>query len=545
MPSASAAERRIAAIELPELLCELAEAELGLLRRLSGKERERRPLGVVLSEDPLEATAVLEAVNAPAARFGVRAGQTIAEACVLVAHLVAHPLKPARVQATLGRIAEAALAYGASVGIEAPSTVWVDISGAAHLVGGEAALAEELARTVRELGHAGRVAIASGPRLAQAFARFGPSPVQVVPSKDGARAMGELPVAALPVSMEIASWFSRLGIISVADLAQLPRAASAARLGDRASEILDLAEGRDATPLVAYRLPTVPEEDSSWEEGVSGSEPLLFVLRGLAARLSARLAGRGEAAQRLELVVEHDRSIARLRGAAPETTLRFELASPLWREAELVRVVAARLERTELSAPSIGLRLSAPAVIRALGRQLDLSRVSGGLTGTPGVESLPVLLAELSSDIGKERVGVLTLADSHRPEARSQLSPAPGAPLPRRTNKKTKKKRAAQLPLSRVRPAGSEGEAPTRLLPEPLQLSVGLRRGATLRIEHRLFTIERVRFVERLEAVEWWTGAPVSRDYLRITLGGVEGVIDALVYVDRVNGKRYLHAIAD
>ena len=68
----------------------------------------------------------------------------------------------------------------------------------------------------------------------QAFARFGPSPVQVVPSKDGARAMGELPVAALPVSMEIASWFSRLGIISVADLAQLPRAASAARQAMRA-----------------------------------------------------------------------------------------------------------------------------------------------------------------------------------------------------------------------------------------------------------------------------------------------------------------------
>jgi hypothetical protein len=87
--------------------------------------------------------------------------------------------------------------------------------------------------------------------------------------------------------------------------------------------------------------------------------------------------------------------------------------------------------------------------------------------------------------------------------------------------------------------------APTRFLPKPIAIDAALRIGATLRIDHRLYTIDRVRFVERLEAVEWWTAAPVARDYLRLWLSGREGGLEALVYVDRDSGKRFLHALCD
>jgi hypothetical protein len=296
----------------------------------------------------------------------------------------------------------------------------------------------------------------------------------------------------------------------------------------------------------------------SFEHGVSGSEPLLFALRGLAARLSARLSGRGEAAESLVLTVEHDRSMARLRGATPTTKLRFSLAAPLHREDDIRRIVFTRLERVRLPAPSVGLVLSAPVLVSAVQRQLELGEA---LLGSPGaLDELPLVLAELRSDIGEERVGVLRTLDAHRLEAQSTLEPFDGVverPIRgRRRSPRSPKgsRRRAETPLvvhvsgasSGELASGQEGEAPfTRLLPEPVPLEAALRVGATVAIERRLFSIERLRFEQRLFAVEWWTRAPVERDYVRLWLRGQSGVVEALAYIDRESNKRYLQAVAD
>jgi len=528
----------------------------------------------------------------------VRDGQSIAEASALCGHLVVRAVSQPSVEHALGRVAEAALAFGATVSIEAPDTVWVDISGAAHLFGGEEALAVELVSRVRTLGHAARVAIASGPQLAQAFARWGQRSLAerlgergtlVVPDAQSAELAAELPVAALPLDTERASWLVRLGVLTLGDLAALPRAAAASRLGAQAGVVLDLCAGRDPTPLVAYEPPAVLTEETTWDEPVDGVQPLLFVLRGLVSRISARLSGRGQAAQVVELVLHYDRSIARLRGAEPTLRLRFDLAAPLWREAELSRVIAARLERTGLDAPTLGLGLDVPSLVRAVARQLDLSRVAGGvLAGSRGLETLPVLLAELVADLGKGRVGVLRLVDSHRPESKSRLGsalsalrgksrkaagrkgnapglrkgagrtqPGTGAGAPRPSPQLAERAGQAGAPrpspqlaeragqAGAPRPSPQPRRAPTRLLSAPVPLSAPLRAGAVLTLDQRLYTIERVAFEQRLSSVEWWTRAPVDRDYLRLWLESPEGGIEALVYVDRESGRRYLHAVVD
>src|SRR5450432_2639143 len=99
--------RRVLALVLPDLFCELAEERLlwGLQR--ASKSLKARPLGVVLvagtepkkratpsgsevevEQKQLDATAKLSAVNTSARRYGVREGQSIAEACALVSSLV-------------------------------------------------------------------------------------------------------------------------------------------------------------------------------------------------------------------------------------------------------------------------------------------------------------------------------------------------------------------------------------------------------------------------------------------------------------------------
>lgn len=571
--------RRILALILPDLLVELA-----LRHRLPGPGEGPKPLAVVLvdeaekpaaqqlslsvagaplrPEPELSAAELLSAVNREAERFGVRARQTIAEASALVSQLVIAKVKRVEVERALGSLAEVALGYGASVALATPDTVWVDITGAAHLFGGEEALAEELAERVRELGHRVKIAISVGPGLAQAFARWSvaggssgkaaASPTCVVSPSRTALAAAELPIQALPLSADNLGYLTRLGLLTLGDLSRQPRASLAPRLGKEASRVLELCAGQDNAPLVIYQPPRTLSEESSWDDAVTGTEPLGFVLRGLAARISARLTARGEAAETLDVTLLHDPVIARFRGVPGQTVLSFKLAQPLHREAELRRIVASRLERLKLGAPTLGMQLSVPRLAPLVQRQLSLAELLVGDTSS-GEEDLPVVLAELAADIGEEQVGILSLVDAHRPEAQSAL----GAAIPAGTRAKRKGTRragtrgeaahaSAKSSLRKTEPAiwARLPSPPTRLLPKPVELSSVLSAGSTLLLGHTLYTIEQLRFEKRLEAVEWWS-KPVARDYLRLWLSSDSGGLEALVYVDRYTGRRFLQAVAD
>jgi protein ImuB len=579
--------RRVAAIVLPQLACELVrqrgvisaggKAPLAVIlgegaRRAPGSGAAGGSMGGDAAQGADLSTAVIDLVDDEARRYGVRPGQRVVEAAALVAHLAVHRVTFGEVDAALGRVAEVALGLGATAAIRlgatiAPEdrspwgkgpfdTVWLDITGAAHLVGGEEALCDELGERVAALGHRARIAIADGPRLAQALARWSlpgagpaaePARHPIAPPGEGARALALLPVQALPLDPEVASFLVRLGLLRVGDVARLPRAAAAARLGARATEVVALMAGHDPAPLVPFEPPRLLEEEARFDDPVESAESLLFVLRGMTSRVSARLAARGEACGRLEVEIAYDRSIARLRseGAAAgeaeaaeleEGALRFhiDLPAPLTEGGDLLRPLKARLERTELLAPAVGLRLVASGIAPARRVQLDLSR-----DRTVDPDTLPTLLAELSAEIGADRVGVLEIVDAHRPEARSRLVPVEQAERGR-----------GWAPDFITAP--TPFEEPARLLPRPIPLGrVG--RGAIVAIDRHMYAIERMRFVMRLDGVEWWTAQPASRDYVRAWLasgspGGKpprEGASpsssgEAWIYVDRATGEAFL-----
>lgn len=594
--------RRIVALVLPELLLEVVA---------SVSSRLRGPWGVVMidpadpsfrEDEPLRPTATLSAVNAAARRYGVRAGQTIAEARAFIAGFEVETVSPVTVERALAVVAEVALGFGATVSLRVPDTVWVDVSGSAHLFGGEEALAEELLERVRALGHAVRGAIAGGPELARAVARWAPplgsgKGARSVPAEGTAQAVEELPVVSLPLSPECLSFLTRLGVLTLGELARLPRSTLTTRLAGEVGRALDLATGVDRTLLVPYQLPDTVVEEVGFEHGVDGSEPLLFALRGISARLAARLAGRGMAAEKLVLTLTHDRPIARLRGAQETTELRFSLSSPLAREDEIRRAVSSRLERTRLPAPTLGVRLEAPVVVPLVARQLELGQALS--SGVDVDKELPLVIEEIAADVGNARVGVLDILDAHRLEARSVLAPALPEPAGIRRSARGGARRAsgrsARTKGSRTAGAakanetgGSEAAADTasglrvlrgpgprsatpiavhvsgaplavvegtsdlemrapltRLLAAPVRFEGALRVGATVAFERSLYTIEALRFEQRLHAVEWWNGAPITRDYIRLWLRAADGVIEAVVYVDRTDGKRYLQAVAD
>ncbi len=661
--------RRIVALYLPELLCELARGidgrdgyhgpSLASSRRTSPQEpgpsglgargaRSRpgrapragraRPFAVVLREDPaassatgeativrscrgqgaespgppggatssdgmtadaLLPTARIAAVSAAARRLGITEGQTITEARAVVAGLEVFRVSRSRVRAALAAVAEVALGFGITTAIEPPflvegaesagDTVWVDVTGTEGLFGGERQLLVELVSAVGELGHAVRPGVAEGPLLARAVARWGVGARHEVGVVATPALVATLPVVALPLDLERAAWLNKLGVHTLGELGALPRAALTSRLAapargtDRPGVggapqpridvrlLLELCRGRDSTPLVPYRPPRVLSEEVSFEEPVPGVEPLQFALRGLATRLSARLAGRGEAALALAVTLWLDASVARLNGAAPGSALEIGLAAPLWREHDLYRVLVARLERLKLPAPTVRLRIDVTSVTERATRQLELARMSGeGLAGARDEDALPVLLAEIAGDIGSDRVGVLCCADSHRPEAQTLLVPPGAARGERARGRRGRRVGPAPRAVEAARAPGADAgvprigggrrvRAPVRLFAHPVPFTAALRPESAIFLGGRAYTIARIDFERRLEAVEWWSHRPTSRDYYRLLLlgepargeagergaRGETSVLEVLVYVDRQTGERCLQGIFD
>jgi protein ImuB len=210
--------------------------------------------------------------------------------------------------------------------------------------------------------------------------------------------------------------FRRWGLRTLGDLAALPAADLAARLGADGPRLQALARGEDAGPLV----PLVPDErfetTLALEWPIDGLEPLSFVLGRLADPLAAHLDRRGRAAS--VLYVD-------LRLVTREVwQRRLELPSPI-KDARTFRTLA--LLDLESHPP--------PAAIDAVTLRVDPTpapTLQHSLLerARPAPEKVSTLVARLSALMGERRVGSPVLLDSHRPDAFQMAGFAPAPPAP-------------------------------------------------------------------------------------------------------------------
>jgi protein ImuB len=492
---------RFAAIALPCLRIEL-----------SGGEGARgiviaRPGGTVQRDTDLLGATRLDAVSMEARELGIRPGDTIAAARAKGNALRVRVVAETLVEETLGRLAELGLAFGAASSFDIQTDmVWIDVTGCAHLYGGERPLAERLRARVIELGHACRIAIADGPRVAQAVARHAPIVRQgpfVVGAGKNAAAMRVLPVAALPLDEATVRWLRGLGMETVGDLQTLPPGALAGRLDERTADVMALIRGDDATPLTAYRPPPVLEERVELEYGVESTDALLFVAKSLCDRMAARLEGRAMGALKVELELELDRAMLR-EGGAPKDTVTVVISSPLVKATDLFAVLRARIESYVVSAPALAMTLRVPEVGRIDPRALHLFEP---LVTTD--RTLSRLAAELSAELGSANVGVFELVDSWVPEERSPLVPY------------GKKSAKATAPLI------DETPEPTRFLAAPRELTSPPPKLAT---------------TARLDTLEWWRGDSVCNR--ETAIAWVDGAL-AWIEIDKDSGQTWLRGWVD
>jgi protein ImuB len=395
---------RIACLLVPDLL---VAAELRAHPELRGQ-----PLVVASGPDP---RAEVVAVSTEAARAGVRTLCSVAQARSLCAHLHVRSASPALESAARSTLRDVALSASPRIE-EAPrasglhpgeAAVFLDARGIGRIFGGEAGFAGALVVRAERLGLPAVVAIAGSRGVALVAARSlalaGSGGVEVVPPGADRGFLAPLPLDLLAPDADLAAALGRLGVRRLGELAGLPTAALATRLGPGALELQALARGEAREP------PLVPVRDGRLEEAcdlefpVESLEPLAFVLRGILSRLLARLEVRGLACGDLSL------SLGLLGGGCDER--RLGLAAPTLDLRTLLRLVLLSVEERPPPAPveRIAVALSGRAARRD---QLDLFRPAG-----PAPAHLERLLAELEVLCGRGRVGAPRVLDDWRPDA--------------------------------------------------------------------------------------------------------------------------------
>ncbi|MEX1108083.1 MAG: DNA polymerase Y family protein, partial [Dongiaceae bacterium] len=204
--------------------------------------------------------ALVAMADARAGGAGILPGMTLADARALLPDLIVRPADPAGDAAMLAKLADWCGRYTPWTASEGEEGIWLDITGCAHLAGGEAALLTDLVFHLEKFGFATQAGCADTPGAAWAAARFlaaaqrpASGGIAILPAGGQRVALAPLPVAALRIGAADAAELDRLGLRRIDDLYPLPRAALARRFGESVGRRLDQALGRCDEPLSPRR----------------------------------------------------------------------------------------------------------------------------------------------------------------------------------------------------------------------------------------------------------------------------------------------------
>jgi protein ImuB len=201
-------------------------------------------------------------LNAAAEVLGLATGDLLADARAKAEFLQVRDADPAADDAALRRLALWATRYTPTASPwdedNGADGFFLDITGAAHLFGGEEKLLADLAARLRKnFGLPARLAVADTPGAAWALSRFHKTPSFVLPCGQEAAALAPLPIAALRLAPETRATLRRLGFKTVGSLLDKPRAPFAARFPTELLRRVDQALGRIDEPLVPVVAPPV------------------------------------------------------------------------------------------------------------------------------------------------------------------------------------------------------------------------------------------------------------------------------------------------
>jgi len=458
------------------------------MERLRGSARPpRKPAVLALS---VGTRRVISAVNASAEAQGILPGLVLADARAQLPNLVVSAADPGGDAASLLRLAHWCGRYSPWTAPQGADCIALDITGCAHLLGGEDGLAAELGERLARQGLTARIGIADTLGAAWAVAHGAASAFTNIPPGGNEPVLSPLSIRTLRIDEKMRRGLERLGVRRIGELYALPRASLMARFAPDLIERLDEALGRSGESLSPLAPPPVRWARRRFPDPIATPEDIAAATQFLLGELCRHLTEEGLGARLLTLTT--------YRVDGESASVAIGTARPVREPKALWRLFEQRLEKIE---PGLGIEdmvLVAKSAEPLAAEQLGLASWSVGVAE----EDLAALVDRLANRLGKGTVGRFIPRESHVPERASRLV-------------------EVFAPKSKV--AWDHDKArPIRLLarPEPIDAVAPVPDDPPLlfrwrRVAHR---VRRADGPERIGG-EWWRGpieAKLLRDYYRV-----------------------------
>jgi protein ImuB len=482
--------RRFLSLWLPRLATDRA-------RRLGGVDEAAALVAVA----KIDNTQRLVCVDDKAARLGLSAGLSLADARARFPALIAVEAEPLEEARLLERLCDWCSRYTPLAALDGRDGLMLDISGISHLFGGEAALIEDCRARLSGQGITVAIGAASNPRAASALARFSREKIAPEPLSDKAFAklFHDLPLAALGLDEKTVADMARAGLRRIGDIALRPRAPITARFGSAPIARLDALKGLER-PSIAPRFPP-PDfcAERRFASPIQTIEAIEAQLRKLADDLVVLLERQAKGSRRIEL------NLYRVDGHVRR--ILIGASRPLNEARAMVRLIAEKLASPDEDAIDAGygvdlMRLACLKAEPLAPSEAELERAHEA----ERANALAELLDRLAARLGARAVTRRELIDAHLPDEAEAATPA-------------------TLGRARTRGEGPEtiaAGAPARPLrlfarPEPIEALAEVPDGPPLRFRWRrvLHNVVAIEGPERIAAPWWRREAMPTRDYFR------------------------------
>ena len=377
-------------------------------------------------------------------------------------------------------------------GMNGADGLLMDITGCAHLFGGEKELLTDLLRRLKEFDISARACVTGTIGASWALARFGKTSCVLVPEAES-QALDPLPITALRLSEETSEGLIQVGLKRIGDLAAVARAPLASRFGPEALMRLDQALGKVHEPVMPQILDDPLRVRNTYLDPLVQTEAMAQAAQKLCTEMQDLLIKRARGARHMKL------TLFRVDGQA--AVLEVGTAKGTADAVHMARLLSERLDQltTELDMgfgyDAATLDITRTDVLAA--KQVDLSADQIPFTG-----DLASFMDRAGNRFGWARVAHLHPRQSHIPErAVMALAAHVGPP-----------------PLDWA----EEQSRPAALLPcaEPIEVLAEVPEGPpkTFRWRKVAYRVARAEGPERI-APEWWRSESSNartRDYFRV-----------------------------
>lgn len=429
---------------------------------------------------------VITAANAVADTQGIYPGMAAADAKAITTNLQVFDNLPGKEAKLLRQLGLWCIRYTPIVTVNLPNSLMLDISGCAHLWGGERGYLKEIVNKLRSSGYDARAAIADTIGAAWAVAHYGKT-TPIIESGTQAQALLNLPPIALRLENNVLQKLQKLGLATIKSFMQIPRTVLRRRFGDGFLLKLAQALGIEEEPFIPLIPPVPYTERLPCLEPVRTAKAIEIAISKLLEGLCTRLQSEGKGLRKATL------KCYRIDGKMVQASISTNRGSHS--VSHLFKLFELQVSKIE---PALGIELfllEAPKVE-------DIDLVQEKLwAGKPGLQdkALAELLDKLAGKVGAKAIYRCLPSENYWPE---------------RSVKQTTS--LSDTPTTKWR---TDRPRPLRLLqrPEPVEVMALLPDypPKVFTYKGKRHIVEKADGPERIER-EWWQDKGLHRDYYAV-----------------------------